>query len=60
MTLRGVDSATVTAAMEYRYPPGAYDALDDDRLSRFGSMYVGCTATRTAAIPEGRRAHLPG
>ncbi len=31
-TLRDVDSAAVTAAMDYRYPPGAVRRLDDDLL----------------------------
>ena len=39
-TLRDVDSAAVTAAMGYRYPPGAVRRLDDDLLSRFGDAYV--------------------
>jgi putative GTP pyrophosphokinase len=59
-TLRDVDSAAVTAAMGYRYPPGAVRRLDDDLLSRFGEAYVGLhgNAHRRAAL-EARRAHLP-
>jgi putative GTP pyrophosphokinase len=38
--LRPVDSASVTAQMEYRYPPGAVRRLDDDLLMRFLQRYV--------------------
>jgi putative GTP pyrophosphokinase len=61
-TLRDVDSAAVTAAMGYRYPPGAVRRLDDDLLSRFGDAYVALhgNAHRREAL-EARRAHLtPG
>ena len=59
-TLRDVDSAAVTAAMGYRYPPGAVRRLDDDLLSRFGDDYVGLqgNAHRRDAL-ESRRSHLP-
>ncbi|MBM6399292.1 GTP pyrophosphokinase [Phycicoccus sonneratiae] len=60
-TLRDVDSAAVTAAMAYRYPPGAVRRLDDDLLSRFGQAYVGLhgNAHRREAL-EARRARLTG
>ncbi|MGB7817497.1 MAG: GTP pyrophosphokinase [Ornithinibacter sp.] len=60
-TLRDVDSAAVTAAMGYRYPPGAVRRLDDDLLSRFGDTYVGLhgNAHRREAL-TGRRSNLPG
>ena len=60
-TLRDVDSAAVTAAMGYRYPPGAVRRLDDDLLARFGEAYVGlhANAHRRQAL-EARRSHLPG
>ena len=59
-TLRDVDSAAVTAAMGYRYPPGAVRRLDDDLLSRFGEAYVSLhgNAHRREAL-ETRRSHLP-
>ena len=59
-TLRDVDSAAVTAAMGYRYPPGAVRRLDDDLLSRFGDTYVGLhgNAHRREAL-KARRSHLP-
>ncbi len=38
--LRDIDSAAVTAAMDYRYPPGAVRRLDDDLLARFGERYL--------------------
>ncbi len=38
--LREIDSSAVTAAMGYRYPPGAVRRLDDDLLARFGERYV--------------------
>ena len=59
-TLREVDSAAVTAAMGYRYPPGAVRRLDDDLLARFGQDYVSLhgNAHRRGAL-EARRAHLP-
>ena len=58
-TLRDVDSTAVTAAMGYRYPPGAVRRLDDDLLSRFGDVYVALhgNAHRREAL-EARRAHL--
>ena len=60
-TLRDVDSAAVTAAMDYRYPPGAVRRLDDDLLSRFGDAYVALhgNAHRRESL-ESRRSHLPG
>ncbi|MFL6168102.1 MAG: DUF429 domain-containing protein, partial [Ornithinibacter sp.] len=60
-TLRDVDSAAVTAAMDYRYPPGAVRRLDDDLLSKFGDAYVGLhgNAHRRESL-ESRRSHLPG
>jgi ppGpp synthetase/RelA/SpoT-type nucleotidyltranferase len=60
-TLRDVDSAAVTAAMGYRYPPGAVRRLDDDLLARFGDAYVALpgNAHRRGAL-ESRRGHLPG
>ena len=60
-TLRDVDSAAVTAAMGYRYPPGAVRRLDDDLLSRFGDAYVALhgNAHRRESL-ESRRSHLPG
>ena len=59
-TLRDVDSAAVTAAMDYRYPPGAVRRLDDDLLSRFGDAYVALhgNAHRRESL-ESRRSHLP-
>ena len=39
-TLIGLDSAAVTDAMDYRYPPGAVRRLDDDLLARFGRGYL--------------------
>ena len=59
-TLRDVDSSAVTAAMGYRYPPGAVRRLDDDLLSRFGDTYVGLhgNAHRRESL-EARRSHLP-
>ncbi len=59
-TLRDVDSTAVTAAMGYRYPPGAVRRLDDDLLSRFGDAYVALhgNAHRREAL-ESRRSHLP-
>jgi ppGpp synthetase/RelA/SpoT-type nucleotidyltranferase len=59
-TLRDVDSAAVTAAMGYRYPPGAVRRLDDDLLARFGDAYVGLhgNAHRREAL-RARRSHLP-
>ncbi|HRA27412.1 GTP pyrophosphokinase [Ornithinibacter sp.] len=58
-TLRDVDSSAVTAAMGYRYPPGAVRRLDDDLLSRFGDTYVALhgNAHRREAL-EARRANL--
>ncbi|HRW18442.1 MAG TPA: GTP pyrophosphokinase [Dermatophilaceae bacterium] len=38
--LREVDSATITGAMGYRYPPGAVRRLDDDLLARYREAYV--------------------
>ncbi|WP_122261807.1 GTP pyrophosphokinase [Ornithinimicrobium cerasi] len=35
-----VDSAAVTAAMGYKYPPGAVRRLDDDLLASAGQRYV--------------------
>jgi len=60
-TLRDVDSAAVTAAMDYRYPPGAVRRLDDDLLAHFGETYVALhgNAHRREAL-ESRRSHLPG
>jgi ppGpp synthetase/RelA/SpoT-type nucleotidyltranferase len=60
-TLRDVDSAAVTAVMDYRYPPGAVRRLDDDLLSRFGDTYVALhgNAHRRESL-ESRRSHLPG
>ena len=60
-TLRDVDSAAVTAAMGYRYPPGAVRRLDDDLLSRFGDAYVSLhgNAHRRESL-RSRRSHLPG
>ncbi len=59
-TLREVDSAAVTTAMDYRYPPGAVRRLDDDLLARFGDTYVGLhgNAHRLEALMA-RRSHLP-
>lgn len=60
-TLRDLDSAAVTAAMDYRYPPGAVRRLDDDLLSRFGETYLALhgNAHRREAL-EARRARLGG
>ncbi|KRE63656.1 GTP pyrophosphokinase [Nostocoides sp. Soil756] len=60
-TLRDVDSASVTAAMGYRYPPGAVRRLDDDLLSRFGDIYLALhgNAHRREALAA-RRANLTG
>ncbi len=60
-TLRDVDSPAVTAAMGYRYPPGAVRRLDDDLLSSFGDTYLALhgNAHRREAL-ESRRAHLRG
>ena len=57
--MRDVDSSAVTAAMGYRYPPGAVRRLDDDLLSRFGDTYVALhgNAHRREAL-EARRANL--
>lgn len=38
--LRGSDSGAITAAMGYRFPPGAVRRLDDDLLARFGERYL--------------------
>lgn len=38
--LREVDSAAVTAAMAYQYPPGAVRRLDDDLVASFGEDYL--------------------
>jgi hypothetical protein len=38
--LRDQDSAAITAAMDYRYPPGAVRRLDDDLLAHFAQRYV--------------------
>jgi putative GTP pyrophosphokinase len=38
--LRGIDSAAVTEAMGYHYPPGAVRRLDDDLLAQFAERYV--------------------
>lgn len=38
--MASVDSAAVTAAMNYRYPPGAVRRLDDDLLATYGTDYV--------------------
>ncbi|MEO6789660.1 MAG: GTP pyrophosphokinase [Ornithinibacter sp.] len=60
-TLRDVDSAAVTTAMDYRYPPGAVRRLDDDLLARFGEAYLGLhgNAHRREALLS-RASHLPG
>ncbi len=60
-TLRDIDSAAVTAAMDYRYPPGAVRRLDDDLLSRFGETYLALhgNAHRRDSL-EARRARLTG
>ena len=39
-SLRDIDSAAITRAMDYRYPPGAVRRLDDDLLARFGAGYA--------------------
>ncbi|WP_205472904.1 DUF429 domain-containing protein [Nocardioides sp. SYSU D00038] len=39
--LRGVDEAAISAAMGYRYPPGAVRRLDDALLAAYGERYVG-------------------
>jgi ppGpp synthetase/RelA/SpoT-type nucleotidyltranferase len=58
--LRDVDSPTVTAAMGYRYPPGAVRRLDDDLLARFREDYVELPGNgdRVDAL-RGRLARLP-
>lgn len=38
--LREVDSAALSARMDYRYPPGAVRRLDDALLAVFGERYV--------------------
>lgn len=38
--LRDIDSALVTATMDYRYPPGAVRRLDDDLLARHRERYI--------------------
>ncbi|HQF03760.1 MAG TPA: GTP pyrophosphokinase [Phycicoccus sp.] len=38
--LRDIDSAAITEAMDYRYPPGAVRRLDDDLLAEFGERYL--------------------
>ena len=50
--LRDIDSAAITGAMGYRYPPGAVRRLDDDLLARFGERYLGLhgNAHRTTAL----------
>ncbi|MGG5258908.1 GTP pyrophosphokinase [Phycicoccus avicenniae] len=59
--LRDVDSAAVTDAMGYRYPPGAVRRLDDDLLAHFGGAYVALhgNAHRREAL-DARRARLSG
>lgn len=51
-SLRPVDSAAISAAMGYRYPPGAVRRLDDALLSVFGEDYVRLhgNARRAAAL----------
>jgi putative GTP pyrophosphokinase len=39
--LASVDSASINAAMGYRYPPGAVRRLDDALLAVFGPRYLG-------------------
>ncbi len=60
-TLRDIDSAAVTAAMDYRYPPGAVRRLDDDLLARFGETYLALhgNAHRRESL-EARRSRLTG
>jgi Uncharacterized protein conserved in bacteria len=57
--LRDLDSAAITAAMGYRYPPGAVRRLDDDLLARFGERYAVLpgNAERTEAL-RARRARI--
>jgi putative GTP pyrophosphokinase len=58
--LRAVDSAAITAAMAYRYPPGAVRRLDDDLLARFGERYVQLTGNRPRVEAlRARAARLP-
>jgi ppGpp synthetase/RelA/SpoT-type nucleotidyltranferase len=56
VVLREVDSAAITAAMAYRYPPGAVRRLDDDLLARFGERYLQLTGNRPRV--EALRARL--
>lgn len=39
-TLRRTDEATISAAMDYRYPPGAVRRLDDALLASHGGRYL--------------------
>ncbi|WP_427384171.1 DUF429 domain-containing protein [Janibacter sp. G56] len=39
--LASVDSAAISARLDYRYPPGAVRRLDDALLAVFGEQYVG-------------------
>lgn len=57
--LREVDSAAVTRAMGYQYPPGAVRRLDDDLLARHRQTYVDLpgNADRIEAL-RGRMARL--
>jgi predicted RNase H-like nuclease/ppGpp synthetase/RelA/SpoT-type nucleotidyltranferase len=41
--LAAVDTGTITARMDYRYPPGAVRRLDDALLARFGTAYIALT-----------------
>ena len=41
--LAAVDTGTITARMDYRYPPGAVRRLDDALLARFGTAYIDLT-----------------
>ena len=55
-TLRSVDEETLTARMDYRYPPGAVRRLDDALLWVYGDAYVGLRANAHRA--PGLRARL--
>jgi len=57
--LRNVDSDAVTAAMGYKYPPGAVRRLDDDLLAAYGGRYLDLpTNTRRREALAGRLSRL--
>lgn len=53
--LMDVDSESVAALIEYRFPPGQVRRLDDDLLAAFGPEYISANNELDSAAPNRQR-----